>query len=113
MASSPPKGRDLWVCESCRMVGSTAESEAYHVVRGHEVRPLSREQAETIWDEWRRTPATPNPLPNHPPNDVSILFCPVCGRDDRYTPFTGKGHFNGGVRCPGTPETVWYERMTR
>ena len=34
-----------------------------------------------------------------PPETISILWCPKCGRDDRNVPFTGKSHFSRGERC--------------
>lgn len=37
------------------------------------------------------------------PETVTLLICPVCGRDDRFRPFTGKRHFNGGEPCEGQP----------
>ena len=45
-----------------------------------------------------------------PPGRVSLLWCPVCGRDDRYGDLKeGKGrHFYGGTRCLGTPQTLEY-----
>ena len=45
-----------------------------------------------------------------PPASISIRFCPVCGRDDRFQPFTGKSHFAMGDRCSGTPVDVLYSR---
>jgi hypothetical protein len=43
-----------------------------------------------------------------PPEHISILFCPVCGRNDQFTPFTGKRHGFGGKWCPGEPVEVQY-----
>lgn len=44
------------------------------------------------------------------PESVTVKVCPVCGRNDRYTPFTGKSHFAKGERCPGQPVAVTYNR---
>ena len=43
-----------------------------------------------------------------PPPLVSLRWCPVCGRDDRCSPFTGKSHWFRGRRCEGQTETVKY-----
>ena len=43
-----------------------------------------------------------------PPAVVTIEWCPVCGRNDRYTAFTGKSHFTPYGRCPGHPVVVTY-----
>jgi len=43
-----------------------------------------------------------------PPQTITIHWCPVCGRDNRSVPFTGKSHFSGGERCPGSPVLVEY-----
>lgn len=45
-----------------------------------------------------------------PPGRVTLLWCPVCGRDDRITDLKrGAGrHFSGGVKCPGAPEELEY-----
>jgi hypothetical protein len=44
-----------------------------------------------------------------PPVALKLRFCPVCGQDDRYQPFTGKSHFSRGERCEGHPIIVHYE----
>lgn len=44
-----------------------------------------------------------------PPSSVTIRFCPICGRNDRYVPFTGKAHFSGGAKCPGAVIAITYE----
>lgn len=43
-----------------------------------------------------------------PPAEVSIRWCPVCGRDDRTRPFTGKRHARFGVWCTGVPVKLSY-----
>lgn len=45
-----------------------------------------------------------------PPATVTIKWCPVCGRDDRFQVFTGKSHFARGERCSGQPVAVKYVR---
>jgi hypothetical protein len=45
---------------------------------------------------------------NRPPLTITLKWCPKCGRDDRVQPFTGKGHYYGGQRCPGTPVMQTY-----
>lgn len=45
---------------------------------------------------------------NKPPKAIAMRWCPECGRDDRFTPFTGKSHFMRGERCPGQPIVVKY-----
>jgi hypothetical protein len=37
----------------------------------------------------------------NPAGIVMVSFCPVCGRDDRYKPFTGKSHFSRCEKCKG------------
>lgn len=47
-----------------------------------------------------------------PPIHVSLRFCPVCGRDNRYAAFPLTGpHIsaNHGNPCPGKPETLRYD----
>ena len=43
-----------------------------------------------------------------PPKSIKLRWCPVCGRTDRVSPFTGKGHFSAGARCVGQPERLTY-----
>lgn len=43
-----------------------------------------------------------------PPATTTFWWCPVCGRDDRHQPFTGKSHHMQGKRCPGTPVKLRY-----
>jgi hypothetical protein len=45
-----------------------------------------------------------------PPGRVTLLWCPVCGRDDRITDLKrGAGrHFAGGSKCPGEPRELEY-----
>lgn len=45
-----------------------------------------------------------------PPGRVTLLWCPVCGRDDRITDLKrGAGrHFSGGSKCPGAPQELEY-----
>ena len=43
-----------------------------------------------------------------PPAAISIEFCRVCGRDDRFRAFVGKGHYHNGTRCPGFPTKIVY-----
>lgn len=43
-----------------------------------------------------------------PPSTLTIKFCPQCGRDDRFMPFTGKSHFTRGLKCPGIPIEITY-----
>lgn len=45
-----------------------------------------------------------------PPGRVSLRWCPVCGRDDRYTDLKkGAGrHFADGKKCPGDPRDLEY-----
>lgn len=45
-----------------------------------------------------------------PPPEVSLTWCPSCGRDDRHVPFQGHGHYHRGKRCDGTPVDVTYAR---
>lgn len=42
------------------------------------------------------------------PQTIKLLVCPICGRHDRYTPFTGRSHFKTGGKCSGTPEEIVY-----
>lgn len=44
------------------------------------------------------------------PDRVSLLWCPVCGHNDRYVPLKeGAGrHYWGGRRCPGEPQALEY-----
>jgi hypothetical protein len=44
----------------------------------------------------------------YPAQSISIIWCPVCGRDDRVIPFTGKSHWSAGKKCAGMPVTVVY-----
>jgi hypothetical protein len=47
-----------------------------------------------------------------PPASISLRFCPVCGRDDRFTNLPleqGRHKAPGGKRCPGTVETLRYD----
>lgn len=46
-----------------------------------------------------------------PPPTVSLVWCPECGRDDRYNDLKARPgrHFANGVKCPGTPTTVQYQ----
>ena len=44
-----------------------------------------------------------------PPEKIVIRFCPDCGRNDRFVPFTGKGHFSAGQRCQGKLILVTYK----
>lgn len=48
-----------------------------------------------------------------PPEKLTLLYCPVCGRDDRYQPFTGKRHFAAGIRCNGVLRKLTYTLNTR
>ena len=45
-----------------------------------------------------------------PPARVTLLWCPACGRDDRYNDLKrGAGrHFADGSKCLGEPEEVEY-----
>lgn len=44
-----------------------------------------------------------------PPASISILFCPVCGRDDRFSPMSAGGkHYRDGERCLGRPVRIVY-----
>lgn len=43
-----------------------------------------------------------------PPVTLTMRWCPVCGRDDRFKPFTGKSHFTRGDRCLGKPVVLTY-----
>lgn len=45
-----------------------------------------------------------------PPGRVTILWCPVCGRDDRYRDLKqGAGrHFTAEGKCSGTPQELEY-----
>lgn len=43
-----------------------------------------------------------------PPQTTRLKWCSVCGRNDRFAPFTGRSHFSKGDRCAGQPETVTY-----
>lgn len=45
-----------------------------------------------------------------PPGRVTLLWCPVCGRDDRIADLKkGAGrHFWGGAKCPGEPRELEY-----
>ena len=43
-----------------------------------------------------------------PPEETSFLWCPLCGRDDRYKPFTGGQHYIRGKKCGGIPVKVTY-----
>jgi hypothetical protein len=46
-----------------------------------------------------------------PPIHVSLRFCPVCGRDDRYRALRLDLDHNTptGKRCPGRVETLRYD----
>lgn len=46
-----------------------------------------------------------------PPRDITIKWCPECGRDDRFRPFVGKGHWPPFTqkKCTGTPVPVTYK----
>jgi hypothetical protein len=46
-----------------------------------------------------------------PPGQVSLTWCPVCGRDDRYRELgSGAGHhFARGQKCPGAPQEIQYQ----
>jgi 4-hydroxy-3-methylbut-2-en-1-yl diphosphate synthase IspG/GcpE len=43
---------------------------------------------------------------------VTVVACPTCGRDDRYSTLSKKSgrHYTNGIRCSGTPVTVTYVR---
>lgn len=49
-------------------------------------------------------------MTKRPPQTIKILWCPVCGRDDRYTDLKkGAGrHFADGLKCHGAPEEIIY-----
>lgn len=45
-----------------------------------------------------------------PPSRISLLWCPVCGHNDRWThmsPHAGR-HFAGGKKCHGQPRKLEY-----
>ena len=46
-----------------------------------------------------------------PPVQVSLRFCSVCGRTDRYTHLKAQSYHHGkdGKRCPGQVESITYE----
>ncbi len=46
---------EMWVCHSCQMIGSEPQARAHHIVKGHEIEPLTKETATAIWEEWERT----------------------------------------------------------
>ena len=43
-----------------------------------------------------------------PPARISIRFCPVCGRDDRFGTLGLTSHFSYGKKCPGKVRNVYY-----
>jgi hypothetical protein len=45
------------------------------------------------------------------PHAVHLLWCPVCGRDDRYTNLKAAPgrHFAGGSLCAGEPQELTYK----
>lgn len=47
-----------------------------------------------------------------PPPFVDLLWCPVCGRDNRVTELRkGAGrHYSTSKKCPGAPQRVRYKR---
>jgi hypothetical protein len=44
------------------------------------------------------------------PGTVTVKWCPVCGRTDRYQVFTGKSHHTAGEKCAGQPEQLTYRQ---
>lgn len=47
--------------------------------------------------------------PKTPPRRIELKFCPVCGRHDRFSPFTGASHYTSGKKCPGKPLVFFYD----
>jgi hypothetical protein len=45
-----------------------------------------------------------------PPERLSLIFCPVCGKDDRYRhlPRERRHRDRDSHLCPGTPERITY-----
>lgn len=45
------------------------------------------------------------------PRTITLIWCPACGRDDRYANLKMRPykHFAEGKECPGTPMRVRYE----
>lgn len=44
----------LWVCETCRYIGSEGEAKAHALVRGHDVEALDHPTSDAIFAEWQR-----------------------------------------------------------
>lgn len=45
------------------------------------------------------------------PATVHLLWCPECGRDDRWTYLKqgARRHYNAGALCPGVPQELTYK----
>jgi len=43
-----------------------------------------------------------------PPMEVTLRFCPECGKDDRYKHLGPRHEQPGGGRCPGKIQAVLY-----
>lgn len=42
-----------------------------------------------------------------PPVSIQLLWCPTCGRTDRFEQLQ-RQHFERGVQCPGIPKRLFY-----
>jgi hypothetical protein len=45
------------------------------------------------------------------PAETYVRVCSLCGRNDRFTPFTGKRHYYLGERCTGTLVRIRYRKV--
>jgi hypothetical protein len=57
---------------------------------------------------WRNHSAAGDGAMKQPPTTVEMLWCPVCGRDDRAT-YLRERHFALGAICPGKPVKIIYK----
>jgi len=48
-------------------------------------------------------------ISGEPPVNVSLKWCPACGRTDRFGPLRAR-HYAIGRMCQGRPQTVVYTK---